>query len=100
MYFRLAPTCSPAATSPRTLVYDAAPSGEHLLDPKQPAMHASFVVAGPGVAAGDLGVIRQVDVAPTLSALLGIAPPAHSSGAVLTRALAFGGAGGKGPRGE
>ena len=49
---------------------------------RSPTMHASFVVAGPGVAAGELGVIRQVDIAPTLSALLGIGPPAQSSGAV------------------
>jgi phosphoglycerol transferase MdoB-like AlkP superfamily enzyme len=47
-------------------------------------MHASFALTGPGVAAGvDLGVIRQVDIAPTLAALLGLGPPAQSRGAVL-----------------
>jgi arylsulfatase A-like enzyme len=45
------------------------------------------VVAGPGAAAGvDLGVVRQVDIAPTLTALLGLDPPAQSRGVVLERA--------------
>ncbi len=65
------------------------PRGEHGLDPDRPAMHASFTVAGPGVAAGvDLGLIRQIDIAPTLCALLGLDPPAQASGQVLTKALA------------
>ena len=43
------------------------PRGEHLLSPERPAMLASFVIAGPGVTKGaDLGLVRQVDVAPTL----------------------------------
>jgi hypothetical protein len=100
VYFRLAPHVFPQGDIASHVVYDDAPSGEHLLDPKQPDMHASFVVAGPGVAAGDLGVIRQVDIAPTLSALLGMEPPAHSSGAVLDRALAFGRKEGRDPTRE
>lgn len=48
-----------------------------------------FVVTGPGVAAGaDLGLVRARDVAPTLSALLGIDPPARARGAVAPAALA------------
>jgi hypothetical protein len=63
--------------------------GEHVLDPDRPAMHASFTVAGPGVAPGvDLGLIRQIDVAPTLCALMGLKPPAQATGRVLTKALA------------
>jgi arylsulfatase A-like enzyme len=51
-------------------------------------MHASFVVAGPGVAAGvDLGIVRQIDLAPTLAALLGLPPPAQARGVVLEQAL-------------
>jgi arylsulfatase A-like enzyme len=52
-------------------------------------MWAAFAVAGPGVARGaDLGLIRQIDIAPTLCALLGIDPPASAVGRVLTPALA------------
>ena len=70
-------------------VEDVPPRGVHGLDPQRREMQAGFVVAGPGVAAGvDLGPIRQIDVAPTLAALLGIDPPAQATGAVLRKALA------------
>jgi predicted AlkP superfamily phosphohydrolase/phosphomutase len=66
-----------------------APKGVHFLNPERPEMLASFVVAGPGVAAGaKLGRIRQIDIAPTLCALLGISPPAQATGRVLREALA------------
>ena len=71
------------------VVEDIAPRGIHGLDPQRPEMQAGFVVAGPGVAAGAaLGAIRQIDVAPTLAALLGLDPPAQATGRVLTDALA------------
>ena len=49
---------------------------------------ATWIVAGPGVRAGyerdwrRTGLMRQVDVAPTLCALMGVRPPAQSVGAV------------------
>ena len=47
------------------------------------AAEGPLAVAGPGVAAGvDLGVVRAIDVAPTLSALLGVDPPARARGTV------------------
>jgi len=65
------------------------PKGVHFLNPERPEMLASFVVAGPGVAPGaKLGTIRQIDIAPTLCALLGISPPAQAIGRVLPAALA------------
>lgn len=65
------------------------PKGVHFLNPDRPEMLASFVVAGPGVAAGaQLGAIRQIDIAPTLCALLGISPPAQATGRILRGALA------------
>ena len=65
-----------------------APRGEHFLDPEQPAMHAAFALAGPGVKEGaDLGLIRQIDVAPTLCLLLGVEPPAQATGVILRSAL-------------
>jgi arylsulfatase A-like enzyme len=52
-------------------------------------MHAAFALAGAGVAErAQLGVIRQIDVAPTLCLLLGIEPPAQATGVVLLSALA------------
>lgn len=70
------------------LIIAREPTGEHLFSPQRPEMRAAFAVAGPGVARGvDLGLIRQIDIAPTLCALLGIDPPAQSHGDVLGRAL-------------
>jgi hypothetical protein len=89
LYFSLAEGLFPSAELDDAVVSRTAPRGEHLLDPDRPEMHAVFVLAGPGVAPGvDLGIAGAVDVAPTLSALLGIDPPAQASGRVLEHALA------------
>ncbi|HVQ32066.1 MAG TPA: alkaline phosphatase family protein, partial [Vicinamibacteria bacterium] len=89
VYFRLAPGVFPVGDLQGQVVYDAPAAGEHLLDPRRPDVQASFVVAGPGVARGaDLGVIRQIDIAPTLAVLLGLDPPAQATGTVLEKALA------------
>ena len=89
VYFRLAPGASPTGDLQGAVVYDGPATGEHLLDPQRPDMHAYFAVAGPGVAKGaDLGVIRQIDIAPTLAALLGLEPPTQATGVVLDQALA------------
>jgi predicted AlkP superfamily phosphohydrolase/phosphomutase len=64
------------------------PSGMHSGAPERPELRAAFAITGPGVAAGvDLGPIRQIDIAPTLCALLGLDPPAHATGRVLVKAL-------------
>jgi hypothetical protein len=88
VYLRLVPHALPTGEATGDVVYDGAPRGEHILAPDRDDMHASFTVAGPGVPAGvDLGIVRQVDLAPTLAALLGLAPPAQARGVVLERAL-------------
>ncbi len=88
VYLRLIPHALPTGDASGDVVYEGSPRGEHILAPDRDDMHASFAVAGPGVAAGvDLGIVRQVDLAPTLAALLGLAPPAQSRGVVLERAL-------------
>jgi predicted AlkP superfamily pyrophosphatase or phosphodiesterase len=47
--------------------------GTHGYDPKEPGMHAEFIVCGAGVKPGvELGVIENTSVAPTIAALLGI----------------------------
>ena len=88
LYVRLAPGYSPSSEAAGPLVERFGPVGDHMLDPSRREMHALFVVAGPGVKAGaDLGIVRAVDVAPTLCALLGIDPPSEAEGVVLLRAL-------------
>lgn len=63
-------------------------AGGHMLDPRRPDLHAVFFAAGPGLKRGaTIGGIRQIDVAPTVTRLLGIQPPAQATGRVLTEAL-------------
>ncbi|MFI5315172.1 MAG: ectonucleotide pyrophosphatase/phosphodiesterase [Myxococcota bacterium] len=59
-------------------------SGAHGFDPALPDMGAIFYALGRGVPHGAaLGEVRAIDVAPTVSALLGIAPPEQSEGRAL-----------------
>jgi predicted AlkP superfamily pyrophosphatase or phosphodiesterase len=45
--------------------------GGHGYDPRRPELHAFFLAAGPGIAAGGtLPVIRQTDIAPTIAGIL------------------------------
>ena len=63
--------------------------GAHYVDSRRDYMLGAFTIAGPGIAPGvDLGLIRQIDVTPTLCAILGIDPPRQASGKVLEKALA------------
>ncbi len=88
LYVDVAPGYYSSASLRGDTIRARRPSGEHLYSPQRPEVHASFAVAGPGVAAGvDLGLIRQIDIAPTLATLLGIEPPAQAHGAVLRKAL-------------
>ena len=89
LYLSLAPRYRVSSSLRGSLVEAAAPRGDHLANPERAEMHALFVLSGDGVAQGaDLGEVRQIDLAPTLCALLGIDPPAHASGQVLLKALA------------
>ena len=89
LYLSLSPGYDVSASLKGPVVEEIAPRGVHGLNPERSEMQAGFVVAGPGVAVGvNLGPIRQIDVAPTLAALLGLDPPAQATGVVLTRALA------------
>jgi len=89
LYLSLLPGYDLSGAVDGGVVEAMAPKGAHVLNPERPEMLASFVVAGPGVAAGaKLGRIRQIDIAPTLCALLGISRPAQATGVVLREALA------------
>jgi len=64
-------------------------SGQHGYFPFRTTMQAICFIAGPGVAQGvTIPPIRQVDIAPTLLRLLGVAPPEGIAGHVLGDALA------------
>lgn len=68
---------------------DPGGQGHHGYRPERRKMHAIFYLAGPGVKAGvEVGAIRQIDVAPTLSRLLGIPAPAQATGRVVEELLA------------
>ncbi len=62
--------------------------GTHGNWPENRDMHAIFFIAGPGVAEQvTVPAMSQIDVAPTLSALLGIRPPAQACGRVVFETL-------------
>src|SRR5262249_25075950 len=89
LYLSSEPGYDLSAATAGALVEEIEPRGAHNLDPDRREMQVGFVIAGPGVAAGaDLGTIRQIDVAPTVAALLGLDPPAQATGSVMTKALA------------
>lgn len=55
--------------------------GAHGYDPELPDMGGIFLAIGRGVPEGArIGTVRAVDVAPTVAALLGIAPPRDAEG--------------------
>jgi len=58
--------------------------GGHGYAPELPDMGAIFMAKGRGVAPGrSIDVVHQIDVAPTVAALLDIEPPAQSEGRVI-----------------
>jgi hypothetical protein len=68
---------------------EAIPARGDSFDPANPWAPALFVLTGRGVAGGrGLGEVPLIDVAPTLTRLLGLlAPPAQAQGQPIERAL-------------
>ncbi len=64
------------------------PEGGHG-GPEEAVMHVPLVMAGQGVRAGIRGTCRQIDIAPTVAALLGLPVPAANQGRPLVDALAL-----------
>lgn len=63
-------------------------SGGHVFNPSRATMHAIFYAAGPAFKQGEIiPPVRTIDVAPTVSRLLGIPAPADARGRVLGEAL-------------
>jgi hypothetical protein len=57
--------------------------------PEEEVLRVPLVLAGAGIRAGARGTARQVDIAPTLSTLLGLAIPSSNQGRPLLDALAL-----------
>jgi predicted AlkP superfamily phosphohydrolase/phosphomutase len=63
-------------------------SGDHGFFPQRMSMQTIWFATGPGIAAGKkIGLIRQIDIAPTLSRAFGIPAPANAVGHVIGEAL-------------
>jgi hypothetical protein len=63
--------------------------GAHGYDPKLPEMSAIFYAAGPDIGHSTLNKVRNLDVAPTISHLLGVQPAATVKGRSLLKKLRF-----------
>jgi predicted AlkP superfamily pyrophosphatase or phosphodiesterase len=63
--------------------------GAHGYDPKFPEMSAIFYAAGPDIGHGTLDQVRNIDIAPTISHLLGVQPAATVQGRSLLKKLRF-----------
>jgi len=76
-----APGFTISADARGAVASERAPEGVHFQDPASRPLQGALVLAGPGVAAGaDLGLVRQIDIAPTVAALLGIGPLRDAEG--------------------
>jgi len=83
-----APSPAPAPQPVRRLSSPIG-NGVHGFNPLLPKMHSIWYATGAGLARGrQIGPIRQIDIAPTLGRLLGIAAPRHSIGRVVNEAFA------------
>jgi predicted AlkP superfamily pyrophosphatase or phosphodiesterase len=61
-----------AIDAPLPVLPSGALKGMHGYLPTMPGMATGFIAAGPGIRQGELPVVRQLDVAPTVAALLGM----------------------------
>ena len=60
--------------------------GSHGFDPNMPEMGATMLALGRGVPKGDrIGIVPMIDVAPTVTKLLGIQPPLQSTGTAIEK---------------
>lgn len=61
--------------------------GTHGYDPALPNMSAIFYAAGPDIGRGRIELMRNIDIAPTIAELLGVAPPATVQGRGMAKQL-------------
>jgi hypothetical protein len=85
LYFELAPGYYGSAIAAGPLVVPLAfPQGEHGFPSIDRDMHPALCILGAGKARR-IGEVRTIDIAPTISAWLGIAPPGDARGKVVMR---------------
>src|SRR5262249_28770340 len=60
--------------------------GAHGYDPARPEMSAIFFAAGPDVGQGSLPLVHNIDIAPTISHLLGVPPASTVQGTAINLA--------------
>lgn len=61
--------------------------GAHGHDSELPEMAATFIASGPGVRSGQIEMVRNIDVAPTIMRLLGVTPADTVDGRALNKVL-------------
>ena len=73
---------------PHWFLFDRGPIGVMHGSPMRYDTHVNIVFAGPGIAPANVSrTVHPVDVAPTLSALLGLPPPQGAEGQVLSEVV-------------
>jgi predicted AlkP superfamily pyrophosphatase or phosphodiesterase len=73
---------------PYWFLFDRGPVGVMHGSPWSYDKHVNIIFAGPGIAPSTVNrTVHPIDVAPTLSALLGLSPPAGAEGAALAEVL-------------
>jgi predicted AlkP superfamily phosphohydrolase/phosphomutase len=71
------------SSEPGELFEPAGSIGQHGYLSDFPEMQGLFLAAGPQIRPGRIGVINNVDVAPTVARILGVPPPKDAQGRVL-----------------
>jgi len=75
------------SSEPGELFEPAGSIGMHGYLSDFPEMQAMFLAAGPQIRPGRIGVVHNLDVAPTVARILGVPPPKDSQGRVLEEIL-------------
>ena len=91
LYIELAPGYYPGGrVDSEVAVVERPPFGMHCGDPRSRQMNSIFMFGGkPFVERTSLGVVRSVDIAPTVCAVLGIEPPATATGKAMEAVLSM-----------
>jgi predicted AlkP superfamily phosphohydrolase/phosphomutase len=88
VYFDMAPGYYPSAAPADSVVTTMrAARGSHGFPSIDPDMRSAFCALGPGIGGRRLPTVRVIDAAPTVSAWLGIPPPADARGVSLLEAM-------------